>query len=179
MNVHTYAEPGNAGHKAYWHAAESVLAARQLAGLEPAADASPGGTSTAQLAADIYRGLPGDERAAVAEMVAAVPSITWLGDPAGPDEHAAAQPAYSRHLASALASRGHTVGGVAIPPERRHAGEDEPPEAGLAHRGRPGEANSRPVQRPIAGPGTRSQSSQLGQLRPQPYRPAIGPTPVR
>jgi hypothetical protein len=30
-----YAEPGHAGHAAYWHAAESVLAARRLAGLEP------------------------------------------------------------------------------------------------------------------------------------------------
>ena len=34
-----YAETGRAGHRAYWHAAESVLAARRLAGLEPAADA--------------------------------------------------------------------------------------------------------------------------------------------
>ena len=65
-----YAEPGHAGHKAYWHAAESVLAARQLARLEPANGTPADSRASAQLAADIYRNLPDDQHAAVAELVA-------------------------------------------------------------------------------------------------------------
>ena len=54
-----YAEPGHAGHRAYWHAAESVLAARRLAGLDPAdGTSSADDQARAQIAADIYRGLP-------------------------------------------------------------------------------------------------------------------------
>lgn len=47
-----YAETGRAGHRAYWHAAESVLAARRLAGLEPANGASADARARAQIAAD-------------------------------------------------------------------------------------------------------------------------------
>lgn len=54
-----YAEPGHSGHKGYWHAAESVLAARQLAGLSPAPETTNPDTRTrAHLAADTYRSLP-------------------------------------------------------------------------------------------------------------------------
>ena len=50
------AEPGHAGHRAYWHAAESVLAARTIAGLEhPSSGRNDVG---AQMTADLYLGLP-------------------------------------------------------------------------------------------------------------------------
>ena len=76
-----YAEPGHAGHRAYWHAAESVIAARHLAGLSAAPQPDP---VTAQIAADIYRALPHGERALIA-----------------------AQPPYAAVLATALAQAGY------------------------------------------------------------------------
>jgi hypothetical protein len=67
-----YAEPGQSAHKAYWHAAESVLAARRLAGLDSGAPTgTPSDQARAQLAADIYRALPADQRAQVSEGMAA------------------------------------------------------------------------------------------------------------
>ena len=55
-----YVEQGRAAHKAYWHAAESAFTARRLAGLEHDSAGSPDEKASAQLAADIYRNIPGD-----------------------------------------------------------------------------------------------------------------------
>src|SRR5260370_11210948 len=53
-----YAESGTQAHKPYWHAAESLLAARRLAGLDaPASASTPDSRARAQVAADIYRAL--------------------------------------------------------------------------------------------------------------------------
>ena len=173
-----YAEPGHAGHKAYWHAAESVLrrppARRARARQRHLAD----GRASAQLAADIYRSLPGDERAAIAELVATTPGIIWLGDPARPDEHAAAQPAYARHLGSVLARRGHAPGGLAFLPDRQQAEEAEPTEAALARRGRPGQATGKHARGAGTGAVTGSQESRLVQVPPQSYCPPNGPSPA-
>ena len=56
-------------------------------------------------APEAHRNLPDDERAAVAELAAAAPGSMWLGAPAGPDEHAAAQPGYTRQMISVLSER--------------------------------------------------------------------------
>jgi hypothetical protein len=104
-----YAEPGHAGHKAYWHAVESVLAARQLAGLEHASDTSPNSQATAQLAADIYRNLPDEERPAITELITAALGRASFGNPPELDERAA-QSAYARQMTSALTRRGHLTG---------------------------------------------------------------------
>jgi hypothetical protein len=131
-----YAEPGHAGHAAYWHAAESVLAARRLADLEPdRMAASQDGRARARLAADIYRALPRSEREAIATEIAAASGSTWLGDPAAPDEHAAAQPAYADRLSAELTKRGH-MAAISDPARPQHGHHERPLEADLARRGR-------------------------------------------
>ena len=57
-----YVEPGRAAHKAFRHAVGSAFAARQLAGLESNRGNTADSAASAQLAADTYRNLPGDER---------------------------------------------------------------------------------------------------------------------
>jgi hypothetical protein len=150
-----YAEPGHAGHKAYWDAAESVLAARQLAGLHPANGTSADDRARAQIAADIYRSLPDEERALVASLVADGAGSVWLGDPEGPDEYAAAKSAYAPHLVSVLARRGIVTDGSDLMPEQRALIGSKPCEAELARRGRP---EQRKTGRPVPEPGARSRS---------------------
>src|SRR6202035_5135995 len=102
------AESGQPGHKGYWHAAESVLAARHLAGLDPTTPAAtPNSQTRAQLAADIYRTLPESERAAISTDMAARLGPLWFGNRTSPDEDAAAQLAHAATLADTLTRRGH------------------------------------------------------------------------
>jgi conjugative relaxase-like TrwC/TraI family protein len=145
-----YAEPGHAGHKAYWHAVESVVAARRLAGLDPAPAApTPDARTRAQLAADVYGTLPDDERAAISKELAARLGPLWFGNRATPDEHSAGQPAYAATLTDALIQRGHLT--VLTEPIRQHQAFGEPLEADLARRGRPNQ-RSRPTQTATANP---------------------------
>jgi hypothetical protein len=129
----TYAETGQPGNKAYWHAAESVLAARRLAGLDPtAATATPEDQARVQLSADIYRALPADQRAQIATDVAARLGTAWFGDHTAPDEEAATQPAHAAVLTDTLVRRGL----MTSTPRSAHMpvmGE-EPLEADLARR---------------------------------------------
>ena len=139
-----YAESGHAGHNAYWHAADSVLAARRLSGLEPAGNTSTDAQARAQVAADIYNALPRTERETIAAMIAETPGIAWLGHPGTPDEHAATRPGYAGILTATLARRGHTTL-MAAPV---YAGRDdsaEPVEAAFARRRHP------PASRPAPG----------------------------
>jgi conjugative relaxase-like TrwC/TraI family protein len=109
-----YAESGQPAHKPYWHAAESVLAARRLAGLDPAAPAAtPDSRVRTRLAADIYRTLPESERATISTEMATRLGPLWFGDPVALDEDAASQPAHAATLADTLAKRGHMT---SIPP---------------------------------------------------------------
>jgi conjugative relaxase-like TrwC/TraI family protein len=132
-----YAEPGHAGHNAYWQAAESVLTARRLAGLDHSV---PGrrkaDAGIAQVAADIYRALPQDQRAAIAADVAAKAGVLWLGDRSQPDEVAAAHPAYASQLMRALAERSHLTERGDVSTGNQAVIEDKPLEAELARRGR-------------------------------------------
>jgi len=130
-----YAEPGHAGHNTYWHAAESVLAARRLSGLDAADYTSTDGRARGQVAADIYVALPYAERAAIATVIAETPGITWFGRPDGPDEDAAARPGYAGALAATLARRGH-ASLVNAPVHTDREDSAEPIEAAFARRGR-------------------------------------------
>ena len=99
-------EAGRAARQAYWHAAESVLAARRLAGLDPARPASfPDATARAGLAAGIYRALPEHQRAAISGEMAERLGDLWFGNRAAPDEDAATQPVHAATLTAALARR--------------------------------------------------------------------------
>jgi hypothetical protein len=98
-----YAEPSHAGHTAYWHAAASVLTARTLAGLEPARTDSV----RAQVAADLYLGLPDAERARVNTLMAERLGTLWFGTRTETDDHAATRPMYGSQLTAALAERGY------------------------------------------------------------------------
>jgi conjugative relaxase-like TrwC/TraI family protein len=167
-----YAEPGHAGYKAYWHAAGSVLAARQLAGLQPVRRTSADDRASAEIAADIYRALPGEERAVVAELVAIAPGGIWLGGLAGPAEDALAQPAHSEQLVSVLARRGHLIGGADLLPGQEPAGESKPLEAQPTRRRQPG-------QERMGHPGNRTQDRLLQQIPPHTTVPTASRTPVR
>jgi hypothetical protein len=102
-----YPESGRAGHKAYWHAAESVLVARRLAGLDaPAVADTAEAQANVQVAADLYRALSPGERAMISTEMAARLGPLWFGDRTEPDEDAAAQPVHAATLASALIERG-------------------------------------------------------------------------
>jgi conjugative relaxase-like TrwC/TraI family protein len=171
-----YAEPGHAGHNAYWHAAESVLATRQLTGLQPANGISADDRARAQIAADIYRSLPDEERAIVASLVAGGTGSAWLGDPEVPDEHAAAQSAYAPHLVSVLARRGHVTDGSDLMPGQRALIGGEPCEAELARRGRP---EQRKTGRPVSEPAARCRSGPLQQVPSQAALPATSRVHVR
>jgi conjugative relaxase-like TrwC/TraI family protein len=172
-----YAEPGHAGHNAYWRAAESVLAARQLAGLEPASGNLPDTQARAQLAVDVYRGLSDAERAAIAGLVAGVPEAIWFGAVDGADEHAAVQRAHARQLVDVLARRGYLTDGSALPQRSPGAGT-EPVEAELARRGMHGHARVARAERTDRESGTWVADRTLQQV-PQPTITPAGPTPVR
>jgi len=91
-----YPEPGRAGHAAYWHAVESVLAARRLAGLDPCGqDRYHHDAAARQVAVDIYSALDDAERSALHMAAAGRLGPSWCGD------HDP-QPADPRHEPAAL-----------------------------------------------------------------------------
>jgi hypothetical protein len=155
-----YADAGHAGHSAYWHAADSVLAARRFSGLDPAdSTGSPDAQARAQLAADIYDALPRPEREAIAAMIAETPGIAWLGHQSAPDQQAATRPGYSSALTAALARRGHATL-MAAPVHVGREDPAEPVEATFARRRQhpapqpaPGRTHQRDYdQRPLPAP---------------------------
>jgi hypothetical protein len=150
-----YPEPGRAGHTAYWHAVEVVVAARQLAGLEPTTKPESDAVSV-QIAADIYRALPDAERAELARDIAG-----RLGplshSPGTPGGDAITLPVVARRLIESLTERGHLIKTA----PRRTA--PRPVEADLAER----DATRHPRRARRAAPG-RPSSSELRRL----------PTPV-
>ena len=174
-----YAETWRAGHRAYWHAAESVLAARRLAGLEPENGTSAGDRARAQIAADIYRSLPDHERAGIAAAVAAAPGTLWLGDPAGPDEHAATQPGYAPQLITMLARERHLTAASGPFPRTQPVPDSEPWEAELARRGRPGQGRPGRPHGTGPEPAARSDGGPLQHLPPRHASPTTGRTPLR
>ncbi|WP_194909713.1 MobF family relaxase [Catenulispora rubra] len=93
-----YPESGRVGHRAYWVAAESLLALR---GANPTADPSWG-----RLAADRYRTLDTEEQNRIATELANRLGRNWLGDEREPAADAD-QPVYHQQLAASLIEHGH------------------------------------------------------------------------
>jgi hypothetical protein len=183
-----YAEPGHAGHTAYWHAADSVLAARSLTGLEPTATTNPPDTQArARLAADIYLTLPAPERATIQKSMINTLGKAWFGMTNETDDHAVTRLAYSPHLAAILAERGNlsTTGQTprTVVNQRTEAATQpaRPLEAAFAHRrtaNQPtrhrnpaGSANSRRTPRPRAALLPQAIPFQMPTAEPQPHRP--------
>jgi hypothetical protein len=105
-----HAEPGTAARKPYWHAAESVIAARQLAGLDaPASTTIPDAQARAQVAADIYRALPEAERTAIGLGMAAKLGTVWFDSRTAPDGDAPTRAVHTMPLADMLTERGHMM----------------------------------------------------------------------
>jgi hypothetical protein len=157
-----YPESGRAGHKAYWHAAESVLAARRLAGLDaPPVAATAEARARVQVAADIYRALTDDERIAITTEMASKLGPLWFGHPAEPDEDAATQPVHAAALTSTLSAHSHMT--PAPEPARREPAAHEPVEAAFARR--------RPGHRPIAARQTAGRESSPNRKQDHLIRP--------
>ncbi len=113
-----HAEPGTPARKPYWHAAESILAARRLAGLEASTSAtSPDTEARAQAASDIYRALPEKERAEISTEMARKLGPLWFGSSTTPDEEAASRPVHTAALARTLARHGYLTTGAPHAPE--------------------------------------------------------------
>jgi conjugative relaxase-like TrwC/TraI family protein len=174
-----YTETERAGHRAYWHAAESVLAARRLASLEPANGTSAGDQARAQIAADIYRSLPDHERARIAAAVAAAPGTLWLGDPTVPDEHAATQPGYAPQLIAMLIRESHLTAASDHFPRTQPVPDGEPLEAELARRRRPGQGRPERPHGTSPEPAARSDDGPLQHLPPRHASPTSDRTPHR
>jgi len=159
-----YPETSRAGHNAYWHAADSVLAARRLAGLDvPAVATTAEAQARSQVAADIYRSLPPDERATISTEMAAGLGPLWFGNRTEPDADAASQPVHAATLVSTLIKHGDmTATAERTPPVTVIS---EPLEATLARRGR-----SQRTQPPPSHTSSRHQSPAHLQepMRPQP-----------
>jgi hypothetical protein len=163
-----YAEPGHAGHAAYWHTAESVLSARHIAGLEPADMANPADARTrTQLAADVYLALPPGERAAVQSAMISDLGGAWFGAISETDDHAVTRSAYGTHLAAALAQRGH----LTITPAERDSPVMIEQAPGATRPPRPHEAAF--AQRRATGRGRTSITTK----RTQRLRQTISPEP--
>src|SRR6202000_91868 len=91
--------PGAPWATSYYYAAESILAARRLAGLDTRTmPTSPNTEARAQAATDIYHALPESERAAVSTEMARKLGPLWFGNPTTPDEDAASQPVHAATL---------------------------------------------------------------------------------
>lgn len=162
------AEPGHAGHGAYWRAAGSVLAARIIAGLErPGTRGNDVGT---RVAADLYLGLPVAERAAIDAVMAERLGVLWFGTRAETDDHTATRPMYAAQLSAVLTERGHLSYDSSV---RESLGSDsdtilataeEPVEAAFAKRraGRP-TTRDNGRRRNVPSSGIREKTARLPQ----------------
>ena len=171
---------GHAGHKAYWHAAESVLAARRLAGLEPASGAS-GGRPGARAGRRRHLPRPPRRRARRDRRgVAAAPGPLWFGDPAGPDEDAAAQRAYAPQLIAALTRDRAPRGSAATLSRGRSrlptASPGKPNSHGADARGMAGQSARTP---PVRNPRHDPTAGRSSGFRPGPFHRPTGGTPLR
>ncbi|MET8160368.1 MobF family relaxase [Sphaerisporangium sp. NPDC005289] len=102
----SYPGPGGPEHSAYWHAVDSIVAARTIAGLERPRPAVPNSTQL-QEAAEAYLALPDDSRAAVQTDLARRRGALWFGDRHSINDHAVTRPVYTQDLRQILLERGH------------------------------------------------------------------------
>ncbi|MET8139902.1 MobF family relaxase [Sphaerisporangium sp. NPDC005288] len=135
-----YPGPGSPEHSAYWHAVDSITAARTIAGLEPPQPAVPDSTQL-QEAAEAYLALPDDNRAAIQADLARRRGELWFGDRHSIDDHAVTRPVYTQDLRQILLERGHLTDPAttvtertAKRPQRAPSTEPQPVEAQSAIR---------------------------------------------
>jgi hypothetical protein len=139
-----------------------VLAARRLTGLDaPAVATTVEVQARVQVAADIYRALPADERATISTEMAARLGPLWFGNRTEPDADAAAQHVHATTLTTTLAERGRLT--IAAGPSRPEAVISEPVEAALARRGLTGRGA---VRHDRAGSRHQSPAHLREQLHP-------------
>ncbi|WP_067484242.1 MobF family relaxase [Actinomadura hibisca] len=119
-----YAEAGRHDHTAYWHAVDSILTARRLAGFAPEEPQSSDERARAQVATDLYLALPADERAIVQDAVTERRGTLWFGGRIGLDDTSVIHLANTRDLQNVLAERGHLDR-----PEREHTQRTAQPPA--------------------------------------------------
>jgi conjugative relaxase-like TrwC/TraI family protein len=172
-----YPEPGHAGHTAYWHAVDSVVAARRVAGLEPAIATQQPDLVRAQIAADIYLILPDAERSAIATTMSARLGPLWFGNHSHADDHAATQPAYASHLSAVLTEKGH----LPVPAHQRRCPSETPLEANLVQRKSARQVPSPPRRQPEPpppGPAPRTHSFPVERSGPG-YKPDQAHASVR
>lgn len=148
-----YPEHGRVGHRAYWIAAESLLAMRGTC-----ADTDP---SWGRLSVDRYRTLEPDEQNRIATELVRQLGPDWLGDTGDPAVDAD-QPVYRGQLAAILVKHGHLDEPGSCP-----SGDQEPhgsriPERARQHRDRQGR---KVMSRPQPAPAPRLD--ELPQRRPK------------
>jgi conjugative relaxase-like TrwC/TraI family protein len=170
-----YAEPGHAGHAAYWHAAESVTAARRLAFPQvPIPPRHDLGDIHAQIAIDIYLALPDADRDAIASAISQRLGPLWFGDPQQADDDTIIRPVHAPELTEALIERGHLTGSL----RHRHIPPAEiPVEAALIQRHAMRQPQTR-TRQALNGP---SHHGPVGQPNLN-TKPAAAPTaaePIR
>ncbi|WP_424534238.1 MobF family relaxase [Sphaerisporangium viridialbum] len=162
-----YPEPGRPQHTAYWHAVNSIVLARRIAGLDPDLERPGPDPAQVQVAEDVYLALPDDDRAAVHAAVVQRRGDLWFGDRHSIDDHAVTQPINSRRLHQVLVERGHLTQSPADgarheatdnSPQDRRTAEQQPVEAQLAAR--------RKAQRD-AECDARMERARLSKLRAQ------------
>ncbi|GGK81863.1 hypothetical protein Sme01_62700 [Sphaerisporangium melleum] len=102
-----YPGPGSPEHSAYWHAVDSIAAARTITGLEPPRQSAVPDPTQLQGAAEAYLALPDDSRAAVQADLARRRGELWFGDRHSIDDHAVTRPVYAQDLRQILLERGN------------------------------------------------------------------------
>ncbi|MEV6987512.1 MobF family relaxase [Sphaerisporangium sp. NPDC051017] len=165
-----YPGPGRPEHTAYWHAVNSIVAARIIAGLEPEPEQPGPDPARIQVAMDVYLALPDDDRAAVHTAVVQRLGDLWFGNRHSIDDLAITQPVNSRGLHQVLLERGHLTESLLDGVKREvtdsrhqggHTAEQQPIEAQLAAH--------RKAQRD-AERAARMERARLSKLRTQARR---------
>ena len=95
-----YQPAHTAGHRAYLHAADAVLAARHP-------HQAPADATTTRVCADVYLALPDTDREAITRTVAQRLGNDWLGPRHGDADTLLTAPVYAAHLHAELVQRGH------------------------------------------------------------------------
>jgi conjugative relaxase-like TrwC/TraI family protein len=101
-----YQATGSAGHQAYLHAANAVLATRHP-------QATPADPVTARVAADLYAALPDTDRDSIIRTIAQRLGADWLGPRDSDADTLLTAPYYAAELSSELTSRGY----LDLPPQ--------------------------------------------------------------
>ncbi|MFG1879514.1 MobF family relaxase [Sphaerisporangium sp. NPDC049003] len=165
-----YPEPGRPERTAYWHAVNSIVAARTITGLDPEPQRPGPDPARIQVAVDVYLALPDDHRAAVHAAVVQRRGDLWFGDRHSIDDHAVTQPINSRELHQVLVERGHLTQSPAD--GARHEATDNRPQDCRTAEQQPVEAQlaaHRKAQRDTER-AARMERARLSKLRTQARR---------